>query len=206
MSPQKLAISVFCAIHAVAGFCSPLTLKQPANIPVFVDSYKVPALVGASVKVPCVLNLVNCTETATIVNRGSFGSRTPCASFPVKDIVRGEFRLLLSDNFTPVSDVAQAKLELKIESRRIVVEVESEKFGDKWVDCDIALAIMLLNPNHLDIPYFSKVYSTKCGCKLKEDGLVPQCIYESVQKTVKKFGSEMTADANLMARLGGLAK
>ena len=180
----------------ICGCQTVVELRQPANIPVFVDEYGKPLLVQKTHAVPCMLNLVNCPEKATLVIRKLSGSTKPDPAFPIRAVVGGEFLPLAKANFRPVVAAEQAKVELKVETRKVILERD----GDD-LTFNLSLAVKLLNPRHEDKPYFSKVYEASTMGTMMNEELVPNCVYEAVQQIAQDFISEVNADESLVVRL-----
>lgn len=193
-------ISLACVLAPLCGCHSVTELQQPANVPVFVDSYGSSVLVRKAGNVPCVLNLINCTEKATLVVNKLSGSTEPGPAFPVAEVVREECRMLINSNFRPVAATEHAKIELKVESRKVILSRD----GDD-LTFSLSLAIMLLNPHHQDKPYFNNVYEVKTIGTMMDENSVPNCVYEAVQRALSNFINEISANEYLVARLSELA-
>ncbi len=188
------------AIALLGGCAQVNVLRQPSNIPVFVDSYDKPSLTEKTRDLPCIVNLFNCTEHATLGVAKMSGATEPGPVFPFREIVRDECGLFLKSNFRPVVSAEEAKIELKIESRKVILSRDGDDLTFK-----LALAVKLLNPSHEDKPYFSKVYEvTTIGTMMAEE-LVPNCVYEAVQGILDDFAREISSNKYLVGRLEELA-
>ena len=185
---------------AVCGCETVTELGQPANVPIFVRTYEGMQLKNKTKEVPCMLNLVNCVPEATMVRLKFSGSREAGPRFPIREIVKGEFSSVLRSNFRTTRSSERPKIELKVESRKTLLERD----GDDLV-CEISLAVMLLNPEHEDKPYFSKTYARKAIGTMMSESEVPNCVYECVQLIADKAVQEINADSSLVGRLALLA-
>ena len=198
---RTAAYALSLAVACLLGGCSSVSsLTEPANIPVFVLSYENASARDVLREVPCVLNLVNCAQDATQVGVKFSGAREPGPTFPIRDIVRGEFAAVIVQNLRKVDLFEQARVELKVESRKVLLERDGDDLA-----CDVTLAVMLLNPRHTDKPYFSKTYNRKTIGSVTEEGIVPTCVYEAVQQIADAFIREVSADASLLAYLSKLS-
>ena len=194
---------IICLVGALAPLCgchSVSELRQPANVPVFVDSYDSPVLVKKTGNVPCILNLINCAEKATLVVNKLSGSTEPGPAFPVEAVVREECAILINSNFRQVNAAEHAKIELKVESRKVILSRDGDDLS-----FSLSLAIMLLNPHHQDKPYFNNVYDVKTIGTMMDENTVPNCVYEAVQRVLANFINEISANEYLVARLSELA-
>ena len=199
MNKLRNLAAVVLYVALLGGCHSVSELRQPSNVPVFVESYDRPNLIRKTGNVPCTLNLVNCTEMATLVVNKLSGATAPGPSFPVRAVVMEECGPLISSNFRQVIAAEQAKIELKIESRKVMLVRDGND-----LTFSLSLAIMLLNPHHQDKPYFSKVYEVGTFGTMTNEELVPNCVYEAVQRILANFISEVNADEYLVARLDEL--
>ena len=157
-------------------------LVQPANVPVFVDSYRKENLSARTGDVPCILNLVNCAEKATLVVKNFSGSTTPGPTFPLRAIVKEECLPMIQANFGQVVPAEEAKIEIKLEARKAILLRD----GDD-LTFTLSFAVMILHPHHQDKPFFSKIYSARTYCRRVDEEIVPNCVYEAVQLTVADF-------------------
>ena len=184
-----------CGCHTV------VELVQPANIPVFVDSYRKESLSRKTGDVPCILNLVNCAEKATLVEKNFSGSTTPGPTFPLRAIVKEECLPMIQANFGQVVPAEEAKIEIKLESRKAILLRD----GDD-LTFTLSFAVMILHPHHQDKPFFSKIYEVETIGTMMNEVQVPDCVYEAVQRILLSFVNELAGDAYLVARLDELTK
>ena len=182
----------------LAGCSTPEFLAQPADIPLFVTSYAVPELKGMN-NANCSLNLVNCAPEAMLAKVSFSGSRIPESRFPVRDIVDAEFNAVIKANFALVSAGEQPKLEMKVESRRLILERDGDDLS-----FNLSLAVKLIHPTRDDKPFFSKVYSVRTFGVRENETNVPNCVYEAVQRIAMAFVRDVAKDKSLVARLGSI--
>lgn len=94
---------------------------NPVGARAAVETFSSSGLKTRTRHVPCVLNLLNVPREATLTELGMSGTRQLGPAYPARDIVRGEFNEVLSANFRPVAQAEQARIELKVESRRLIL-------------------------------------------------------------------------------------
>ena len=198
---RLLSGSVLLLLVCACGCQTVTELAQPANVPVFMDSYKKIELCKKTGDVPCILNLVNCADKATLVEKNFSGSTTPGPTFPLRDIAEDECMPMVRANFRQVVAAEQAKIEIKLESRKAILMRD----GDD-LTFTLSFAVMILHPHHQDKPFFSKIYEVETIGTMMNEAQVPDCVYEAVQRILQKFITEIADDAYLVARLDELTK
>ena len=195
---QLLAMMVLPVFFS--GCATDRMLKEPDAIPAYVQEYTTERLGARTSGIPVSIDLEDCVESAMISSRGLSGGTSAMGFFPVKDVVRRELARIVSDNFRMVLPDEQPMVELKLSSALIVVK-------ESWsnISCEMELQFELLNPHHADKPYFSRKYKKLCTGRLENKKIVPLCVYETVQKIVKKFVDDVSKDSSLAARLESLS-
>ena len=193
--------AVLSAIAIVGGCADIGPLVQPSNVPVYINTYKVPSLSGRVSDVRCSINLVNAVENAVIGEKALSGKTFPGQAFPVRGILKTEFETLVKENFSLVAGEDQPHLELKVETQKVILTLDGKKYRFAY-----AAAIKLLDPRHEDKPYFSKIYSATTRGRRVSDTEVPGCVYEAIQTTVADFISDLARDKSLIARIDELTK
>lgn len=194
-------LAVVPLLLCVCGCETVAELVQPANVPVFVDSYRKENLSARTGDVPCILNLVNCAEKATLVVKNFSGSTTPGPTFPLRAIVKEECLPMIQANFGQVVPAEEAKIEIKLEARKAILLRD----GDD-LTFTLSFAVMILHPHHQDKPFFSKIYEVETIGTMMNEVQVPDCVYEAVQRILLSFVNEIAGDAYLVARLDELTK
>ena len=186
----------------IVGGCADLgPLQQPANVPVYINAYKVPSLAARVKDVRCSLNLVNAVETAVVGEKALSGKTFPGQEFPVRSILRAEFETLVKENFSLASGGDQPHLEIKVETQKVILTLDGSKYR-----FDYSAAIKVLDPRHEEKPYLSKIYSATVRGRRVSETEVPGCVYEAIQTTVADFISDVARDKSLVARIAGLTK
>jgi hypothetical protein len=190
-----LAIAIF-----LCGCATDKMLQEPDAIPAYVVEYTTSRLGARTSGIPVAIDLEDCVESAMISSRGLSGGTSTLGFFPVKTVVRRELERIVSDNFRMVLPEEQPMVELKVSSALIVVR-------ESWsnINCEMELQFELLNPHHNDKPYFSRIYKRQCKGRLENKRIVPLCVYETVQKIIKKFVDDVSKDPSLAARLESLS-
>ena len=194
-----LLLSCFVVQMLVFSGCStPEYLFQPQQIPLYVKSYSVPSLSSLR-KVEFSINVLNCVNEVTLTSLSFSGQRKPESLMSLREVVLSEFDSAIDANFKRLVGKSQPDVELKIETHRALLERD----GDD-MEFDIALSIHLLNPSHMDKPYFSKRYAIRTRCERLNKEYVPPCVYEAVQKIAAEFLSDLSQDQSLVSRLSKL--
>ena len=192
--------NIACLLLVLSAGCSTVTeLRQPRKVPVFVSSFESAALRAKTADVPCILNGINVPMVATVSEIGFSGRRTPGPEYPIGDIVANEFQQVLVHNFGPVEAGTKARLELRLDPQKLILERD----GNDLV-CEVSIFVLLLNPDHQDKPYFSKTYAVRTIGTMMDEETVPECVYEAVQKVASQFVCEIGSDPQSLARLAEL--
>lgn len=181
--------------------CSSLQeLREPANVPTVVGSYRIAALSEKTGDVPVALSLDECVEEAVLVSHGLTGGTSVVGTFPVRSIIEREFQKVIAANFRVVLPTEQPKLELRIESRQISVSRSWSK-----VACEMEFHVEILDPELNRRPYFVKNYQVSSTAIVKIKDEVPVCVYSCIQHFANDFMQDVTKNRSLVTRLRELS-
>ena len=168
-------------------------LKQPTDIPVYINTYRSSKLHSQLNDISCQLNLVNVVEQSQIGERTISGKIELTQLYPVRPIVEAEFSNLIKENLKMGSGAEQPKLEMKIETRKSILTIDGKR-----LTFDLALSIMLIDPRHEGKPYFSRIYTQKTRGDSFDEVHVPNCVYKATQFVLRDFLNDLASDAALV--------
>lgn len=180
-----------CATHRV----------EPKDKPNFVPSYKVAAVQSRLGLLPVRLNLDNCVEMAVLGWRTMTGRADMEPPFKFRAIVERESKRMIEDNFlNATGSDRQAAVELQVVPTLINIMGKSG-----IVTANLTFSVALVHPHDASLrPYFSRDYSMHAQCKDRNDEEIPPAVYESVQKMLLRFITDVGSDRALLMTLGNL--
>ena len=185
----------------LAGGCAFTGLRrEPSPLPSF--RYANPQLQAALHDIPVTIDDVDCVEMAMVSKRSMFGSTSFAGTFPLRHIVLREFGHFVDENMRMPLDGEAEKVVLKIYSKRILVEQRwSKSYADMVFD------IQLLDPKNEDTrPYFRSSFRGEWSSAHKDDAVVPESVYRSIEQVVKDFAKALLDDRSSMRRLALVAR
>ena len=179
-------------LAALCGCSTPGQLKEPAEIPQLVETYKIDGLGNKTGDVPVAIDLEDCVEWAVMVSKGMIGGYSVAGSFPVRSIVEREFQKVIVANFRTVMPDEQPKMALHISSNAIRVMRSWSK-----VYCEMELVVELVDPTSNRKPYFRKRYNKTSESISKHKEEVPACIYSCLQHVAEDFIRDVSKNRSL---------
>ena len=196
--PQGRGVQAGCLAAVfifVAGCFSPSVLREPAATPSALPTYSVTTLAGRGADLPVSLNLADCAESAFLTKKGVSGITRIVCPFPVRPIVRREFKRVIQENFLPPANGQRPAVELKVSSRRILLRKDG-----RIASCDVDLDVELLDPYETKPPYFRRSYQVHSDGTFWSADEVPACVYKAVQDVVRKFLADLNGVPSALPR------
>ena len=187
----RVALPVI-AFAVICGCSTPGQLKEPAEIPQLVQTYKIDGLGSKTGDVPVALDLEDCVERAVMVSKGMTGGSSVAGNFPVRGIVEREFQKVIVANFRTVMPDEQPKMTLHISSNSIRVMRSWSK-----VNCEMEFDIELVDPATNRKPYFRKRYHKTSEAITKHKDEIPACIYSCLQHVAEDFIRDVSKNRSL---------
>ena len=196
MSKIGLTTLSMAALSVVVCGCTTYR-TEPKATPKFVPSYKVDAVQSRLGALPIRLNLDDCVEMTALAWRTMTGRADREPPFKFRVIVERECSRMIAENFSSAtaSDRPTA-VELQIVPNMINIMGKSGV-----VTADITFSVKLVHPFEASLRYFSRDYEMHAQCKDRNDGEIPPCVYEAVQKMLQQFTNDLGADRSLLITL-----
>lgn len=185
----------------LVGCALPRELAEQDEVPLYLSAYDVPSLNKYTKPLKCRLNLVNCVPSAAVGVKTLSGKTVSEQTFQIRPIVQSEFESVIRENFSMVVGTEQPNIELKVETQKVLLTLDGSNFSFVF-----SAAVKVLNPHHVDKPYFSKIYTVSKRCKKRDRLFVPDCVYAGVQFVLAQFIEDLAKDESLLTRLSTLVK
>lgn len=186
-------------VAALSGCRSVDMLAEPEARPEFVTDYTIAALRGKVRDLPVAVNVSECLPFAAFSSDGFFGTPSIVGTLPVRPLIEREFVRAVEANSRRPRYGEEPKIEL-------IVETELFKLRRSYsmVSCEIRLAVRILTVSDSAKTYFNRRYEVKCESRHKQRDEIPPCVYETIQKIVRQFLDDISADGLLTGRLDRL--
>jgi len=193
-------ISVMTFATTMCGCSTVGELTEPKHVPSLVESYRIKGLDSRVAEVGTMLCLDECAEYAVLSSIGLSGVPSVAGHFPVRHLVLREFQKVIAGNFRTVLPDEEPKMELRVNSNRLVVRRSWSR-----VSAEMDFEVQLLDTQRGRL-YLRKQYHLTAESVQRDKRDVPACVYSCVQNLALRFIEDVSGDTHVIARLKALSE